>query len=203
MIIDWHRHEGDRHALTATPQEYDAYPPLPALIMDGAPGRLDPDRLALAAYLAFGRWCAGDLTLPEQGASPAVAEAIEDDARPVRVRPSPVQYAPRALVRGETEVAVSTSLPADDAAGPRIAVVPSTVAEGRLRTGDATVVASNAFLLDAAAGPAQGFRAHLAVAVLFAEDHSAAGLRLPSVAVGDAGMAPLRALLRSVNLSLR
>ena len=203
MIIDWRRHEGDRHALTATPEEYDAHPPLPALIVDGAPRRLDPDRLALAAYLAFGRWCAGDLTLPAQGASPAVAEAIEDDARPVRVRPNPVQYAPRALVRGEAEVAVSTSLPVEGAAGPRIAVVPSTVAEGRLRTGDATVVASNAFLFDAAVEPVQSFRAHLAVAVLFAEDHTAAGLRLPSEAVGDADMAPLRALLRSVNLSLR
>ena len=202
MIIEWCRHEGDRHALTATPEEYDAHPPLPALIVDGAPRRLDPDRLALAAYLAFGRWTGGDLALPEQGVSPAVAEAIEDDARPVRVRPSPVQYEPRALVRGEAEVAVSTSLPVESAAGPRIAVVPSTVAEGRLRTGDATVVASNAFLFDAAVEPVQSFRAHLAVAVLFAEDHVAAGLRLPAAVVDDAEMALLRFLLRGVNLSL-
>lgn len=202
MIVEWTQFEGARHALTAAPQEYDAVPPVPALIVDGAPRHLDPDRLALVAHLAFGRWTSGDLTLPEQGASPTVAEAIEDDALPVRVRAHPVQYAPRALARGTREVAVSASLPSGHGPAPRIAVVPSTVAEGTLRTGDTVVVSSNAFLLDATAGPVPSFRARLAVAVLFAEDQGAAVLRVPGVAVEAAGSARLGALLRSVNLSL-
>lgn len=201
MRIAWEDEKSSGFALRAVPGEYDGFPPVDALRIDRAPRGVDLERVALASYLAFGTWTSGDLSLPD-GLSPGVAEMIERDAVPVRVRPSPVLYAPRPMPQGERVVEVVFALPAALPSEPTLAVVPSTIAEGVFRSGSLTIVPCNAFALDAAHGSKPGILARLATAVLFAEEVAAKLIRITGVTLGTRERARLQVLCRSVNLGL-
>lgn len=154
--------------LVATRNEYDALPPVDTLQIDFAPVNINPDRLAIASYLAFGAYCSGGFELNVKF-SPAAAEAIEQDAKPVQLRPAPIEYYPKALAIGMGEAAVSFSLPGESHKA-CIAVLPSDKYNGLITGHNQLIISSNAFFLDAVAQNAYSIRARLAVAVLFAED---------------------------------
>lgn len=203
MIVTWDEATDQGHALRAAPEVYDAFPPVDALVLDGLPRLRDPDRVALASYLAFGAWSSGSFVVP-QDLSPTAAEAIEVDARPLPIRPGPLEYAARALPRTVGTVDVRFTLSPQPAEHPVLAVVPNTLAHGVFRAEATTIVPSNAFVLDSArASTAPCFRARLAVAVLFAEDVGASVLRITDAASDAAELARLQALTRSVNLDVR
>lgn len=199
MRIVWEQEESGATRLTAEPEEYDAFPPMGSVLLDAPPARRDADREALAAYLLFGRWMSGEASLPG-GPSPHLAEAIERDASPVRLRVRNVESAPRALPRGERAVQVVFGLPDRAPRMPTLAVVPSTVAGGLFRTADLMVIPSNAVLLDWV--DSGSLRARLGVAVLFAADAGAEVLRLAPGELGTDEQARLTTLLLSVNLEL-
>lgn len=197
MILEWHETEQSMSSLVAQPEEYDAFPPVNALLIDALPKLRHPDREALAGYLAFGRWTSGDLVLPDP-LSPHVAEAIEADALPIRLRPRNVVLTPRALPRGERAVALHFGAPCNSPTSPALAVVPSTLARGVSDVGSKLVVPSNAFVLDH--GDSPQVRARLAVAVLFAADVDADSVHLDGSLVPRDEAVRLSALLHSVNL---
>lgn len=154
--------------LVATRNEYDALPPVNTLQIDFAPVSINPDRLAIASYLAFGAYCSGGFELSVKF-SPAAAEAIEQDAKPVQLRPAPIEYYPKALAVGMGEATVSFSLPGESQEA-CLVVLPSDKYNGLMTGHNKLLVSSNAFFLDAAAQNPHSIRARLAVAVLFAED---------------------------------
>lgn len=199
MILTWTSSPPDDIALLAQPQEYDALAPVDGLTLDALPTHRHPDREAIAGYLAFGRWSSGDMRFPEP-VSPFVAEAIEDDALPVKVRPRGVTYAPRASPLGTRGATVRFDLPTDSTTGPVIAVVPSTIAQGHSASSSRVVIPTNAFVLDH--GEAPSIRARLAIAVLFASDIEADVLEVEGVSVPPKEALRLSALLHTVNLGL-
>lgn len=184
--------------------EYDAEPPVRALLLDHAPTSINLEREAIAAYLAFGRWTSGDLTLPHK-LGPNTAHAIESDMKHVSIRPNPIEYYPKPLELGIRTVRVSftdATLPASRSA---ITVLDSSEWNGSVRGLRSIAVGANAVALDRAASTDfEQIRARLAVAVLFAGDLSADVLDV----VGAQGLPSserkrLEALLLAARLGVR
>lgn len=199
MILSWESHEGGSASLVARVQEYDATPPISSLMIDALPSNRHPDREALAGYLAFGRWTSGDLVMPD-GPSPLVAEAIEQDSLPTRVRPREVMYVPRSLPHGRHRVSVLETIPSGPSPDRLLAIVPSPLARGVFASGQQLIVPSNAFALGD--GPTSRRRSLLAVAVLFAADIDADVLCLDRGGVSSAEAERLATLVHCVNLEL-
>ena len=151
MKITWKGTLSGQVGFHAELQEYDAVPPVESLLLDHAPVTMNPEREAVAAYLAFGHWSSGDLQLPHR-LGPNTAAAIERDMRHVAVRPSPIEYYPKPLELGirDVHVGFDASYVRDDVAA--IAVLPGSGWTGSVRTLHSIAVASNAFTLDVA-GP--------------------------------------------------
>lgn len=184
-------------ALTAHPGEYDAAPPVASLLLDHQPQALHPDRVALAAHLAFGRSTSGVLELPTP-CSPAMAAAIRRDSDGVVDAVQPVELYPKGLPAGSVTAHLTDTL--DGFSDPRragIAVLPSHAFNGALRTLTSVAVASNAFLL---ARDEHDARPALAVAVLLAEDAAVDALVLD--VPEDEETARLAALLGAARLGL-
>ncbi|GAA0037286.1 hypothetical protein [Brevibacterium metallidurans] len=185
-------------------QEYDAVPPVDSLLMDHAPAFVNPEREAMAAYLAFGHWTSGDLQLPHR-LGPNTATAIENDMKHVPVRPSPVEYYPKPLELGIREVYVGFT-PADIRNDvPSIAILPASEWSGSMRALSSLAVASNAFVFDLAASPHPviAIRARLAIALLFAGDLSADTLIVDGEGISDIERKRLSALFISVRIGIR
>lgn len=185
--------EDNGFVITSVPGTFDGIPPVHRLVLGGSPLHSHPDRIGLAAYLAFGCYASGEFVLPS-AVGPELASAVEDDCRPIRVRPGPVEYVPRIMATGQQSVAVrhgrAVSLERN-----RIQIVPGVSARGYFRGDDSLTVSSNSFAFGS--GP----RAVLAVAVLFAEDLSAADLRFDTLQpIDDREEERLRQLLLSVGL---
>lgn len=185
-------------------QEYDAVPPAESLLLDHAPASMNPEREAIAAYLAFGHWTSGDLQLPHR-LGPNTAAAIEHDIRHVAVRPSPVEYYPKPLELGMRDVRVGfdASYVRNDV--PSIAVLPASEWSGSLRSLASLAVVSNAFVFDTVASTdtSQGIRSRLAVAVLFAGDLSADTFVVDGEHIPGIEREKLTALLLAVRLGIR
>lgn len=184
--------------------EYDATPPVDALLLDRAPRTLNPERQAIAAYLAFSPWVSGDFTLPQR-LGPNTAAAIERDLEHVQVRPAPVEYYPKPLEVGIREVSVVVDQMGHRGSGAFINVLRASEWAGSIRGLQSIAVASNAFALDAASSTdLESVRARLAVAVLFAGDLSADSLALPDRPDLPASeREALRSLLLAARLGLR
>ncbi len=165
-------------ALHAIPADYDALPPVDTLHIDHLPTALNDDRLAIAAFLAFGRNASGEFTLPNKICA-ATAEAIERAAEPTRLRPYPVEYYPQPLPEGAADAALSFSFDTWSTS-PAVAVLPADRFNGSIASHKGIAVSSNAFLLDALNPVPHSIRARLAVAVLFAEDFGIASFTVPS-----------------------
>lgn len=205
MKFKWEAQGHARIGLHVELGEYDANPPVTSLLLDYAPLSMNPERLAIAAYLAFGRWASGDFLLPMK-LGPATASAIERDLRHVDVRPGPIEYYPKPLEVGVREVGLlvgneHTPAPSDST----ITVLPSSSWHGGMRGLRSITVASNAYALDNAASTTpESVRARLAVGVLFAGDLSAdrVSIRWPH-SLPDTEKSRISALLLSVRLGVR
>ncbi len=204
MKITWKGTNSGQVGFHAELQEYDAVPPADALLMDHSPSSINPEREAMAAYLAFGHWTSGDLQLPHR-LGPNTAAAIEQDMQHVPVRPSPIEYYPKPLELGLRNVHVgfdSTYVRNDI---PSIAVLPASAWTGALRGLASVSVCSNAFIFDDAASTttSPSIRSRLAVAVLLAGDLSADELIVDGRGVPESERKKLAALMLSVRLGIR
>lgn len=196
MIIHAQTNNAAQFGLWATLSDYDGTPPAEALLLDHKPTHSNPDRVAVAAYLAFGRWCGGELTLPSK-ISPATASAIAFDAHPLHTLCQPIEYYPKALPIGQHRITLSLGLPIDDER-PTICDLPAHRWNGSLRSLSSVAVGSNSFLFRQSENDV---RPILAVGLLFAEDVSADVLILET-AVEPSELTRLRALLSAVRLGL-
>ena len=92
MKISWQDSGYGQTGFHAEVEEYDAVPPVSALLLDHHPVNVNAEREAVAAYLAFGCWVSGDLKLPRH---------LGPTTRPsnhhhVRVgKPQPARYSSR------------------------------------------------------------------------------------------------------------
>lgn len=181
--------------------EYDAIPPVDTLQVDFAPQLLNSDRLAIASYLVFGDFSSGEFELPIK-CSPAAAEAIEQDAAPVQLRPAPIEYYPKALSIGQITAAVQFDLaPASKEHG-TVSVLPSDRYNGMIAGHKQLIVSSNAFLFDSLNHRQSSIRARLAVAVLFAEDFGIDTLRIENIKIEADEKTALVRLLSACRLGL-
>lgn len=201
MKITWSQNSHLGKHLDAVPHEYDAQPPFRNLLLDATPTRLTPDREAMAAYLAFGRWSTGDFIVPRR-MSDRVARAIEEDARPLRIRPTPIDYQTFPVARGGKVLNVCTAiqhvgLHNEDA---QLCVLPSSEWNGCLTSVDQIVLSSNAEMIDRVTKGS--IRAQLAVAVLFADDFHANSLRWGTGECDSSELYKLTQLISSCGLQL-
>ena len=204
MKITWLNDDSGMTGLRAEPGEYDASPPVDSLLFDYAPQSINPERLAIAAYLAFGRWVSGDLQLPTK-LGPATAAAIERDLEHVHVRPGPIEYYPKPLEIGTRNVHLNlTEVGSTPFAEDTISVLPSSRWNGGLRGLRSLMISSNAFAIDSSGSAhRESVRARLAVAVLFAGDLTADTLmvRVPTE-LAEFETERLTELLLSVRLGI-
>ena len=184
--------------LRAHVEDYDAYPPVRSLLIDYEPVARHPDRLALAAYLAFGRFASGRLEVPGW-VSPALAAAIRTDSWGLVEDVGPVEYHPKGLPEGVTAARLSTALPPRAGDEAVIAVLPSDRWNGCLRSQRSLLVGANSHML---AGDPAGVRAHLAVAVLVAEDMAVDSIAVSASQAGEDQLGALAALLQPARLGL-
>ncbi|WP_421084332.1 hypothetical protein [Rothia nasimurium] len=188
-------------SLIAERGEYDALPPLDTLHIDFAPTKVNADRLAIASYLVFGSYASGTIEMPKKFC-PATAEAMEQDARPVQLRPSPIEYYPQPLAIGQRTAKVYFGLPGESPEG-QFGILPSDSYSGIITGPNKLLLASNAFVFDALTNSGQDIRARLAVAVLFAEDFSIDTFILDGTAIDRTEQRTLINLLASCRLGLQ
>lgn len=181
--------------------EYDAIPPVDTLQVDFAPQLLNSDRLAIASYLVFGDFSSGDFELPLK-CSPAAAEAIEQDAAPVQLRPAPIEYYPKALSAGQITAAVQFDLSSASSEHGIFSILPSDRYNGMIVGHKQLIVSSNAFLFDSLNHRINSIRARLAVAVLFAEDFGVDTLRIDGITIDAQEKIALVRLLAACRLGL-
>lgn len=202
MKITWKGTLTGQVGFHAELQEYDAVPPVDSLLIDHAPASMNPEREAVAAYLAFGHWTSGDLQLPHR-VGPNTAAAIEQDMQHIAIRPGPIEYYPKPLEIGSRKVHLGFDANSVKDAMPAIAVLQSTSWVGALRAMQSVAVASNAFTLDRAVSSThECIRSRLAVGVLFAADLSADTLIVSGSNIPELEKARLANLLLSVRLGV-
>lgn len=202
MKVSWSSTHDNRIGFHTELHEYDAVPPVAALLIDHAPAMINAEREAVASYLAFGHWVSGDLQLAHK-VGPNTASAIERDMSFVDVRPSPLEYYPKPLPTGSRRVSVDFDGSGVSSSGPFISVLPASRWNGALRSHNGIALGSNAFVFDAAAsGGHVAIRCRLAVAVLFAEDLLADTFVLRANDVDAREISRIRKLLAAVNIGL-
>lgn len=186
MKIKWVNNSLGQSGFKATAVEYDALLPVDTLWMDKAPQKMNPEREAIAAYLAFGEFASGEFELYRK-MGPTTATAMVADSEPTQLFPQPIEYYPKPLPLGLRKgyVGVSPDILGKDLDGidAVIAVLPSDQWNGSMTSHKKLAVASNGFLIDAL--NRGGIRARLAVAVLFAEDLNIDSLLVPGDLVPD------------------
>lgn len=182
--------------------EYDAEPPVRSMLLDHGPTHKNPEREAIAAYLAFGRWASGDFVLPRKH-GPNTARAIENDMKHVPLRPQPIEYYPKPLDIGIRTIDLWFT-PDRIGVDNSISILPGAQWNGSIRTTLSLAVASNAHILDSSGIQGRrSVRARLAAAVLFADDLSADVLRIhPDAPVDEAEQARLSDLLGAARLGV-
>lgn len=203
MRVTWTSTSRGQVGFQAEPQEYDAIPPVDSLLLSHPPLSTNPERMAIAAYLAFGYWTSGDLVLPQR-LGPNTATAIERDLTHVQVRPGPVEYYPKPLDSGMHDVQVTFDAIGSASRIPAISVLNSSAWAGSIRGIHQLHVSSNAFAPDGfCAGSFQSIRARLAVAVIYSVDLSADRLIIhDGLDTPEDERMRLRALLLSTRLGL-
>lgn len=198
MKIETKLTPGGQYSLAAVLGDYDGQPPVNELIVDHPPRVENPELIGMACYLAFGRWCGGELQLPVK-VGPATADAMRRDAAAsgIGLLPAPIEYYPKPLPLGVREARLSRSLDIDEKAA--IHDVRIDQWAGSLRGHSRLVVPSNSFLID---GVGNEVRAHLAVALLFADDMQVDSLSVESAASED-DRPNLASLLSAVRIGIQ
>lgn len=188
MKISWNgRDATGRFALEATPDSYDAVPPLRSLLLDRDMPQVGNDLLGVASALAFGEYCEGRLELP-RSVSPEAASAIEEFLSPANVRIGNIDFEPFANSLGEGYLYLDISgilrLAEPNVLGAEristVSVLDSGSFAGALSSMDGVALGSNANALGYLSPREHKFFPSLAVAVLFSES-----LRARTIVVDD------------------
>lgn len=194
--------------LRAVAEDYDGTPPLPTVQFDRQPRTLSPDRVALASYLFFGPWMSGRYVSP-QWHSPAMSQAMAQDASPAWLQTEPVELYAKALPKGRRTFAVSLEgadqirdAVQEGAGTPSLRFMRSDLSSGARVRGSSLELSSNAWLLASGQSTERQLRVALGCAVLFAEDVDA-----DEVVIGHSGssaeVASLFDLVGASRLGLR
>lgn len=211
MKLGWlGRNTVGRYEVTATPAEYDSFPPISRLLMDQAPALHHDDLLAVASFIAFAEYCSGSIEFPRY-TSPEVAEAVQNFMDPIWVSVSPVTFEPRANPLGEASIYLTRDMSDWDTQTSRfdeprvntLCVVSASVYAGHLASSSGIILSSNAQIIDSASRIEGSCRATIAVALLYCATFRASTIRLSqSLSMPEDEFDALRSLLRSCKISL-
>lgn len=155
--------------ITSERSEYDAFLPAADFALDRGPTNKNPDRLAVAITLLFGRWSANEFVLPQK-VGPNTAFEIKQFLGATMVEVRPIEYYPKPLVIGVRDCKLLAdgdspeNISNDDV---YIRVLQSDKYNGCIQSFQGLDVASNGFLFKKSAND---LIPDLATAVLFAED---------------------------------
>lgn len=194
--------------LRATVGDYDATPSLDTALFDRQPRALSPDRAAAVAYLLFGHLASGDFESP-QWHSPALAQAIADDARPAWVQTRPVELYAKPLPIGRRAVRLGveglagfepSAVTVDDLYELRI--TRSDRSSGARTTFSSLEVSSNVWLHAVGQGIERRLRLAIACGVNYAEDLEADHLVINRGAAPAPLLERVRLLLDTVRLGI-
>ena len=162
--------DGGASELRATPENLDAWPAVRSLRCDRTIDPISPDRLAIACILAFGPWCSGQLTFPDQVSS-LTAQRLTRWIPERWLHAFPVHPANIPIPRGTKvftlERAVCQSRTRDT---PTIFSMSAAVQPISTVSNEVWELASNAWMLEN--GPRNALSSwapHMALAVLFSE----------------------------------
>lgn len=219
MKFAWVDERNGRSGIVAEPEEYDGVPWFNSLWLDASPESVHPDRIAVAAALAFGQYVETGLHF-DRPVSVGVANAIRRFLGRPNLDISPVTYKQRLFATGSGRLVLGVDEPHMQQDNGFLAqwtsflnVVRSDVFTGALYSSSGLTVASNAFLFEdlVRSGPSPrslvGALPYLATACICAEWLASSALVVhcsevaPLDAAGDAP-ASLRELLRATALSL-
>lgn len=176
--------------------EYDANPPVPQLLLDDLPLKLNPELEAISLYLIFGPWCGGEFVTPAK-MGPNTAATISSDAIPDFFC-GPIEYYPKALPLGVTTVRVTDTLRRIDECN-TISCLDSTQWNGSIRSLGSLAVASNYRSFMRYAGDP---RPLIGVALLFAEEMNANTLVFPKGTFEASEFKRYLKLLQAVRMEL-
>jgi hypothetical protein len=188
---------------------YDSYGSVSGLWIDKAPRQLSAERLAVASALAFRTRLSGHLSL-EKAISPATAEAISAFLRPAYVAPTPIEFRPLTLPKGNSEFVVhkpgmeprSASNSVDGVRSISLDLRRSDRWTGAMMSFDRLVLATNAWLMAEPGNEVESYYSSLAVGVLFAEDFDVDSLFIPDVEEASIPRVLVR-LLSAARLGIR
>lgn len=192
----------------AEPGDYDATPSLDSVMFDRQPRVLSPDRAAAVAYLLFGHLVSGNFESP-QWHTPALAQAIVDDAQPAWVQTQPVELYAKPLPTGRRAVRLGVEGVADFEPGPiqpgdgyDLRVMRSDRSSGARTTFASLEVSSNAWLHTVGQGVERRLRLAVACGVVYAEDLAADHFVVGHGAAPAPAIERVRRLLDTVRLGI-
>lgn len=199
-----------RYEISATKGLYDAAPPISSLRFDQGPINVRSDILAVAAILAFGEWCSGEVVFPKP-VSPEIAEAIQRYLAPVWTHVTPVELKPLPKIVGEGTFHLGFDL-ADWRASrsmwgqPRtssLCVVSGSDFAGALVSPHGMIVSSNAHFFGELASPEAAVRASIAVGLMYCEMYRANTIVLPAdCPIADNDLNRITTLTRGTAISV-
>ena len=189
MQITKSRNEHRQTVYTAELSEYDAEPPTRTWILADLPDKINPELEAVALYLLFGRWCGGELTVPQK-MGPNTASAISRHAG-FDIFPNPIEYYPKPLLRGSQSITVTRNL--NKIAPQTLVVLESANWNGSLKSTSSLAIATNSNLF--------GTGGMIAPALLLGEELDMAELVVDEDY--DEGLRETAELLRQVGIALK
>ncbi|MCW1805159.1 hypothetical protein [Brachybacterium squillarum] len=187
MKIEWTGRDGvGRFALSASPEGYDAVPPLDRLIVDRDMLIVNDEILALSGFLAFAPYIGSGVTLPKR-VSPEVAAAMQQFASGSYLQITPVDFEPFAAPTGRGMLFVDNGMCNENALrnvwglarNSTISVLDASKWGGYLISTDHLRVASNARVLADLGEVRDRMLPFLAVALLFVDSMKASTLVVP------------------------
>ena len=187
MKIEWTGRDGvGRFALGASPEGYDAVPPLERLIVDRDMLIVNDEILALSGFLAFAPYIGSGVTLPKR-VSPEVAAAMQQFASGAYLQIAPVDFEPFAAPTGRGMLFVDEANHARNVLPniwgvPRnatISVLDASTWGGYLVSTDHLQIASNARVMAELGERRHRMLPFLAVALLFVDSMKVSTLVVP------------------------
>lgn len=178
MKVSWVSERSGRSGIHVSAGEYDGTPPVGTLWLEYDPVSHHPDRLALAAALAFGGYMSGEIALNTESVSVGVAQGLVAALAPFLQSVHPSHLPQKRFPEGTGTLVLARSsavedLPSDDVRGrTTLQLTRMDQASGRLLQGRTLTVSTNAEVIRQLAYDLNGLITfpELAVAVLLAED---------------------------------
>lgn len=207
MRVTVRHEESGSWALVAHPEDYDGHPPVSRIMFDREARMATPDRLALASYLFFGANASASFETP-MWHSPALAQAMVEDAAPNWLQTRPVELYAKSITYGHRLVSVTlegnTAEFGDTLSQSEFELrfARSDRSSGSRFTFGSLELSTNAWLVSQGTKPDKMFKVTLGCGVLFAADVEADTLALAGEGVSENTERSARSLLGTVGLGL-